>query len=194
MSDVHRPASVRVRTATPGDVPAIADIHVRAWQRAYRGIMPDAFLDQLTPSQRIDRWEQAVSAPADEMTVLVAEDVVAATATVVGFCSVCPLREPVPMDASASVGELYTMYVDGAVQGRGVGRTLIAAAEDRLRERGFARGVLWMLAENAPARAFYERAGWHADGVTKTVAYGDRTVQEIRLGKSLTASIAGEDE
>lgn len=184
MSDT--PHTIRVRHATLDDVPAIARIHVEAWQRAYRGIMPDAFLDTLAPEQRIARWEREVSAPDDEMTVLVAED--ATTCAVLGFCSVCPLRDPVPEDAhQQAAGEIHTMYVDGAMQGRGVGRRLIAAAEDVMRDHGFARGVLWMLAGNAPARAFYERSGWRADGMGKTVAYGDRQVREIRLGKDIRA-------
>lgn len=179
-----RAQGIRVRIAAQNDVPAIARIHVQTWQRAYRGMLPDAYLDDLAPEQRISRWEQAVAAPDEAMTVLVAED--SATGTILGFCSVCPLRDPFPIDDPfGTVGELYTMYVDGDVQGRGVGRRLIAAAETVMRERGCQSGVLWMLAENHAARAFYERAGWQRDGVTKMVAYGEREVQEIRLGKRL---------
>lgn len=175
--------AILLRPATSADVPGIADIHVRAWQRAYRGIMPDAFLDALTPGERYARWERDVAAPDVEMTVIVAEDV--STGRLAGFCSVCPQRHREPGDeALPPAGELHTMYVDGDVAGRGIGRRLIVAAEERMRAVGFARGVLWMLAENAPARAFYERMGWEADGVSATIAYGDRLVPEIRLTKT----------
>jgi hypothetical protein len=37
-----------VRPATPDDADAIASVHVRSWQAAYRGIVPDAMLDALS--------------------------------------------------------------------------------------------------------------------------------------------------
>lgn len=175
---------IGVRIAARDDVPAIAGIHVRAWQRAYRGIMPDDFLDALAPEQRYARWEADVSAPDGAMTVIVAEDRL--TGRLLGFCSVCPQRHLTPGDAAQPpAAELYTMYVDGDKLGRGIGRRLMAAAEERMRAMGFIRGVLWMLADNAPARAFYERMGWRPDGETRSVRYGDRLVAEMRLAKAL---------
>ena len=41
---LHPPA---IRLATPDDAPAIARVHVIAWQQTYAGILPAAFLDQL---------------------------------------------------------------------------------------------------------------------------------------------------
>lgn len=37
----------QIRLATDADAPAIARIHVRAWQRAYAGIIPDDILGAL---------------------------------------------------------------------------------------------------------------------------------------------------
>ena len=36
-----------VRWATPDDADALGEVHVTTWQSAYRGIFPDAFLDEL---------------------------------------------------------------------------------------------------------------------------------------------------
>ncbi|MGB3329443.1 MAG: GNAT family N-acetyltransferase [Thermomicrobiales bacterium] len=181
VDDVRAPI---LRLATLADVPAIADVHVRAWQRAYRGILPDAFLDALAPEQRHARWEREVAAPDDEITVIVAAD--RTSGRILGFCSVCPQKRREPGDdALPATGELHTMYVDGEETGRGTGRRLMGAGEDRMREMGFTRGVLWMLAENAPARGFYERMGWRADGVATEIPYGDRLVPEIRLTRTL---------
>ncbi|KAL2044143.1 hypothetical protein ABVK25_012432 [Lepraria finkii] len=41
-----------MREARIGDEAAVADIHVRAWQEAYRGLIPDEFLDALDPDDR----------------------------------------------------------------------------------------------------------------------------------------------
>ncbi len=172
--------SISIRRAEIGDVPTIAKIHVRAWQTAYRGIMADAFLDSLTPEQRIPTWTHFLEDREPRMTVLVAVDTV--TATVLGFCSVCPRRDDA---AAATDGELYTLYVDPERRGDGIGTMLIAAGEATLREAGFTSAILWMLKENAPSRAFYERRGWHADGGTRTQRYGDLRIAEYRLAKSL---------
>lgn len=181
--------NLSLRRAVPGDAPIIAEIHVRAWQTAYRGIMPDAFLDGLAPEQRYERWERDIGADDREMTVLVAvED---ATGRVVGFCSVCPQKHLEPGDeALPPAGELHTMYVDTGFKGGGVGRLLITAAVGALRELGYAHAIVWMLAANAPAQGFYERMGWRLDGVSAVVTYGDRQVGEIRLARSLVAGEA----
>jgi hypothetical protein len=42
------------------------------------------------------------------------------------------------------------------------------------------RAYLWVLAENARARRFYERGGWTADGVTRTEAIGGEPVLQLR--------------
>ena len=47
--------AVRVQRATLDDVPDVARIHVRSWQRAYRGQMPDSVLDSLDVEQRATR-------------------------------------------------------------------------------------------------------------------------------------------
>jgi hypothetical protein len=36
-----------IRAARMEDVPQIAAVHVRSWQAAYRGLLPQAYLDGL---------------------------------------------------------------------------------------------------------------------------------------------------
>ncbi|MGI8485560.1 MAG: GNAT family N-acetyltransferase [Thermomicrobiales bacterium] len=171
---------IQIRHAIIDDVPAIAAIHVRAWQTAYRGIMTDDFLESLTAEQRIPTWTRFVEDPASQMTVLVATE--AGKPTLLGFCSVCPRRDS---EAPATVGEIYTLYVDPDRKGAGIGKALLAAGERSLREAGFTSATLWMLRDNAPSRAFYGRCGWRADGGTRTQPYGDLDIAECRLAKSL---------
>jgi GNAT superfamily N-acetyltransferase len=72
--------------------------------------------------------------------------------------------------------------------GQSIGRGLLAHAEQALIEQGYDAAVLWVLADNRRARAFYERAGWHPDGGTKSATFGGREVEEVRyriaLGRS----------
>ena len=53
-----------IRQAAPSDVDAIARVHVKTWQTAYRGHMPDAHLDALDESRRAAMWAEALGQPA----------------------------------------------------------------------------------------------------------------------------------
>src|SRR3954451_25008746 len=58
--DGHGVRSVRavpaIRRAVPSDAPALAAVHVRAWQAAYRGMMSDDLLDALDVGERERIW------------------------------------------------------------------------------------------------------------------------------------------
>lgn len=47
-----------VRPANFKDAPAIAKVHVEAWQSAYRGQIPDFYLDSLSVAGRTKSWEK----------------------------------------------------------------------------------------------------------------------------------------
>ena len=51
-----------VRSATVADADEIAAIHVLSWQVAYRGLMPQEYLDGLDPAQRAERWRRHLEA------------------------------------------------------------------------------------------------------------------------------------
>ena len=53
-----------IRRAAVADAAAIATVQVRTWQVAYRGQLPQAYLDALTPEQR----ESALAERAEKMS------------------------------------------------------------------------------------------------------------------------------
>jgi GNAT superfamily N-acetyltransferase len=154
---------VELREARRGDEPAVADIHVRAWQEAYRGLIPDEFLDELDPEDRAARYTFE-SDDADAPTTLVAvqegED---CGEIILGFATFCRSRD---LDAPDH-GEVVALYVDPDRYGSGVGRMLMAAARRRLWEAGYADALLWVLDGNDRAARFYEGEGWAPDGATR---------------------------
>jgi ribosomal protein S18 acetylase RimI-like enzyme len=149
-----------VRIATPDDAGDIVRINVHGWRRAYAGIVPDDVLAALDVGTRIERYRHRMRRPS-QFESLIALD---AGATV-GYTSIGPYRigqhEGV---LSRRVGEVVAIYVDPPRWGTGAGRALMDAGLDRLAERGFGSVRLWVLAENARARRFYERAGFALDG------------------------------
>jgi L-amino acid N-acyltransferase YncA len=145
----------RIRRATAADARGIAEVHVGSWRHAYRGLLPDGFLDRLSVEEREASWREAFRDRG--AAVFVAEE----EGRVIGFASFGPSRDG---DAGPEVGEIPAIYVDPTVVGAGVGRALLDAAIEAMREAGYRRATLWVLEANAHARRFYERAGWRWDG------------------------------
>jgi RimJ/RimL family protein N-acetyltransferase len=147
--------TLRIRRATPGDARSVAEVHVGSWHAAYRGMLPDAYLDRLSVDDREAMWREAFADPAQGG--FVAEH----GGRVRGFASLCESRDA---DAAAGTGEVGAIYVEPSAFGTGIGRELLRAATDALRERGYRRATLWVLEANERARRFYEKAGWTWDG------------------------------
>lgn len=150
-----------VRPAVVSDAPAVALVHVRTWQVAYRGHMPDDLLDNLSLESRTAGWERLI--PSGGVWVALSED------SVVGFASAEPSR-----DADAE-SELYAIYLLPTAWGSGLAEPLITAALS-----GMTDVVLWVLDDNPRARRFYERLGFVADGKTREETFGSAVVREVR--------------
>jgi len=175
------PRPLEIRRATGADALGIATVHVRSWQAAYRGLLPQAYLDDLDPRRRLGQWEttlDATSWPSTGTLVLVDGP------TIVGFASIGPTRDD---DGDpASVGELQTLYLDPGVWRRGGGSALLQAAQDQLHGAGFRSASAWVLETNRAARHFYEGHDWQADGATKLHDWGAFVVTDVRYRVALT--------
>jgi GNAT superfamily N-acetyltransferase len=92
---------------------------------------------------------------------------------------------PLTADGLAGlVGELYAMYVAPAWWSTGTGRALMGHVLTALGADGYPRAILWVLADNARARRFYERAGFTPDGSTNVIT-GLGGVLELRYARDL---------
>jgi ribosomal protein S18 acetylase RimI-like enzyme len=164
---------MNVRKGLPDDAKAIATIHVRAWQSAYRGIIPSAFLEGLSISQREDAWRQHLIS--GETTIFVAEE----SGQVVGWAQLGRSRDT---DADRSTGELYAIHVAPEHWRHGVGQHLWSKGVVHLRQSEYAEATLWVIRDNAGACAFYRANGFVADvGIQKTLRIAGSELVEIRL-------------
>ncbi len=165
-----------VRAALPADSLAVARVHVRSWQSAYRGLIAQEYLDSLTPEVWAGRYTFGrIGLQLPSTLVAVDGSAVRGLATT-GLCR--------DTDVS-NFGELMAIYVDPAHMRTGTGRLLIAAARERLRRVGVAEALLWVLDGNVRARRFYERDGWRSDGTRRTSTYGNVPVEEVRYRRTL---------
>jgi GNAT superfamily N-acetyltransferase len=169
-----------VRRAEPADAAAIAVVHVRSWQGAYRGLLPQEYLDGLDPADRTERWRRTLERngwPAAGTLVAVSAGQVG------GFAHVGPSRDS---DADGSrVGEINAIYVLPEVWGAGLGRSLMTTTLSELAAGGYETAALWVLESNARDRRFYARAGWTADGSAKQEDIAGSPVTEVRYRRPL---------
>lgn len=171
---------VMVRTASLSDVSAIAVLHLASWRTAYRGIVPDEYLRDVTLEGRQARWTRALSAPESRHTdtlVAVHRD------EVIGVCSFGP-RE----DGIASTGEIHSLHIQPERRRAGLGTLLFDNAVRRLAERRFVIAVLWVLEANAGARRFYEVLGWLPTGEQRVEDRDGHAIPEVRYATALPAA------
>lgn len=164
---------------TLADCDRVAEIRVRGWQRAYRGMIPQSYLDGLDVAQDAERRRGYLTRPDDAVVDLVAED---AGGRVVGWACHGPYRES---EVRIAQGELYALYAHPDHVGQGAGRALLAETVRRCSAAGHDRLLLWVLAANARARRFYERAGFRPDGAREPFEVDGVTVPEVRYARAL---------
>jgi hypothetical protein len=152
MPDPPRPYAVR--SPLPEDAPGLGHAHWLTWQEAYRGVMPDDYLERQTEDRMTAKWQ--VRLEMDEPDGIVAVGV-SPDGEVLGFASGGPTRD----DDAPVAWELYAVNIVGTAYGVGLGHDLVAAVT------GDRPNHLWVIVDNPRARAFYAKEGYVPDGVEK---------------------------
>jgi GNAT superfamily N-acetyltransferase len=125
---------MELRRAEPTDAMAVARVHVRSWQAAYRKLMPDDYLDQLRPEDRAKKYDFGNLDPLRPHTIVATEN-----GDIRGFATTAPAQD----SNMSGYGELCALYVDPDHWGRGIGVALVSAARTRLFDFGFRSAILW---------------------------------------------------
>lgn len=160
-----------IRGATLDDAAAIATIHVRAWQAAYAGIVPAAFLAELSSEKRTEFWRRELAEK--RSIVLTAIE----NGAVVGWAA-----GGVSRDADAKgASEIYAIYVSPEYWTRSIGTQLMRKIEEAIPSPS--EVTLWVLAQNQRAIGFHRKLGYKLDGAEKVVQLGGVSLSEVRFRK-----------
>lgn len=166
---------VTVRAALPGEGRSFAETKRAIWQTAYRGLLPDRFLDELDLVPSPEAWEDAIAAGSPPFVAMDGDRMVGVAAA----------GASIGDDAAPGRGQLYLIYLQPVVWGTGVGAELHAACLERMRGVGCTEAVLWVLEGNERAAAFYRKMGWQPDGATQVDDRGDVRLHEVRYRRDL---------
>jgi GNAT superfamily N-acetyltransferase len=154
-------ADLRVRPAEPDDAEAMVQLTASGWRTAYRGMVPDSYIERLP----ISGWRHDIAAglrsPEGDSFTWIA-DVEGGAA---GYCFVAaPGREE---PKGSRVAELVAIYVEPSRWGQGLGRALMESSLEEATRHSYEEIVLWTFERNERARAFYDQLGWHDDGARR---------------------------
>ena len=169
--------SLCIRSGRSEDADRLAVLAAQVWLDTYAtgGITADIaeyVLRELTPKKYLavlgDPTCQVFVASSGESLVGLA---------VVKFGIPCPA-------GNYSSGELQTLYVQERFVGRGVGKSLLRAAETEARQRS--NGALWLTvnAKNTRAIAFYAHQGYTKVGTTHFVLGEGRHENHVLIGSN----------
>lgn len=168
--------NLQTREAALTDATSIAHLHNESWKIAYKDIISNSYLSELSLEKRTAKWKQILTNPTGRVFVAVNGQ------KILGFCGSGKSRDE---NAIETTGEIYSIYIDPNETTKGLGTMLFERALESLREKGFSLVTLWVLEANAVGRRFYEKHGMKLDGDSKNFAVGDQSLKEVRYFKKL---------
>ena len=93
-------SSYQVRSATARDAQTIAEIHVAAWQVAYKDLVPEDDLKNISVEKRLAMWKEAIEYGDPQVLVATEAD------QVVGFVGYDRSRDK---GSKATMGEIWAL-------------------------------------------------------------------------------------
>jgi len=169
---------MQIRLAEAADAQGIAEVHVRMWQIGYAPFIDPEYAATLSVRTSTMRWLASLADPLQADTLVAVED-----GRIVGWTSYGVNRNGIGLH----VGEVYGLYIDPDYWGEGIGAELLADATRALAETGFESAILWTIAADEQARAFYEEHGWTDDDLTEPHESGAAVVRySFALRRALT--------
>lgn len=145
-----------------------AYVHWKAWQETYAGLMPQAYVDQVT-LEKCRAWAHQWP----QNTLVLKWD-----NQVIGFSCFAESQDSGPGKA----GEVTALYLLEDYQGQGLGLALMRATMEEL--GAMPEVILWVLKGNEKAIRFYKGYGFQFDGTERSEAYGTELRMVLQRGKS----------
>lgn len=167
---MEQTARTSIRRAYEADAEIIAHIINAAWRVAYRGIVPQGYLDTLEDIPRAGRITEGLRKADGLRYYLLEEDHFP-----VGAASLHATHDK----DLTNTAEFTFFYFHPRVWRRGYGTLLLDHLRQEARKQGFERLCCWVLEENTRAISFYESQGMLRDGARQTVTI-ERPLQTVR--------------
>ena len=138
-----------IRLAVTDDCQELASVKRKVWESTYRGIYPDAKIDNFDVKVQAEKFLKIITNPDIKLFVAVNRG------KIVGYMSCgAPIRPY--KDYEQEIGLLYVLKDH---QGMGIGKAFFELATKEIREGGYEEFFISCNKFNANARNFYEYMG-----------------------------------
>jgi len=159
-----------VRKVLPEEAYEFSECKNKAWQSAYKGIVPDEFLANISRERPPERIKKLIDSSKDFECYCVIYD-----GKMIGVLIINKSRDEDKPDS----GEITSLYLLEEYRGLGYGAKMIAFAIDRLKKMGYNEIILWAFEENYRARSFYKKSNFVFEGTKKEIIVG-KPLTEVR--------------
>ncbi|AGK95707.1 GNAT family N-acetyltransferase [Clostridium pasteurianum] len=163
----------KIRYADINDAKILGEIHSKSWKVAYKSIVPDEILNNITPDKRQKYFEKALAEGWEEDAIIFKDE------KALGLICIGKCRDE---DKKDSYGEIWGIYLLPEYWNLGIGSELMSWGLNELKKRNYKKIFLWVLEGNLNARRFYEKIGFQHDGTVKEITIG-KTLNEYRYVK-----------
>lgn len=157
---------IDIRWASLTDAKDLGVVHSESYRTAYKGIIPDFYLNQCTPAAREEYFYYALAHSKERIAIMF-----------VNFEAVGVLI--LVTDLENNCGEISALYLKPNFRSMGLGKKLLQWGITELKTLGYSQAVLWVLKENKNAIDFYVRQGFENDGSERTIFRGRELSQMI---------------
>lgn len=134
---------------TAADAAALADLQIQSFRQAYKGILPDAYLDGMDAEVIKEEFIQKINDPAKHLIID------RQGGNITGYAYAVAQR----MEELPFAGELIELYVHPDFTGKGTGTKLFRDMAIFLSDMDGASFNVWALSANKGACGFYESMG-----------------------------------
>lgn len=149
---------IDIRRTKSGDEKVLAYIQTESWKSAFRGILSDDDLEKLTDMTRVtEMYERTLQNYPEHGYILSINE----KPHCIAFWGAS--RE----SDMKNFAELICIHSLPDNQRHGYGSIMMEHLLDEIKNYGFQKIMLWVFANNLPARKFYEKFGFVPNGKTK---------------------------
>ena len=170
----YRTAALEIRLAMPSDIPDMIEVHRLSWEAAYRGIIPDIYIEEMN-TRRPGSFARMVTSENATQHIILKDG------RAVGILGI---DEPRDEDLDDRFHELQGIYLHPDYYRQGIGSEAMEFAYSLAQNLCKTFMVLWVLAENQAAIGFYVKQGFCADGASRVYSFGNE-MKGIRMRKAL---------
>ena len=161
-----------IRLATADDIEKIAKLYIKSWQRTYKGLLRQEYLDSLTVEKLCERWGSYILEPRHGIFVAVSGE------ELLGFGAFKPYHR---IDDCIYIESLH---VDESCQGSGIGSAIIKTIYTVGSDEEYGQMAVCLVKGNDKARELYTKLGAvhykdKVDDFTGEISYSEILTWEL---------------